>query len=81
MCSSECGKTARKDRNRRYCEENREAVAERNRRYREENCEAVREYQLRYYEENREAIAESNRANRRRLNLLSSTILAQYEEL
>lgn len=47
--------------NRRYREENREALLERKRRYREENREEIREYSRRYREENREAVLERQR--------------------
>ena len=47
--------------NRRYREENREAVLERKRRYYAENREAIAEYHRRYREENREAVLERHR--------------------
>ena len=50
--------------NRRYREENREAIAEKDRRYREENRESKLESDRRYREENREAIAKYHRRYR-----------------
>ena len=58
-------KRARKaEKNRRYCEANKEAVREQKRRYREANKEAEAEQRRRYVEANKEAVTERSRRYR-----------------
>lgn len=57
---SEC-KECKRERQRRYYEENRDKVLDYQRRYREENPEKVREYERRYYKRSRNTILERDR--------------------
>lgn len=60
---SKC-KQCKRERDRRYRQENREKIAERNRRYYEENRDKELERGRRYRQENRDEIAEQNRRYR-----------------
>jgi hypothetical protein len=60
MCSPGC----RAEKQRRYREANRDAIAEKKRRYYEANRDAIAEKQRRYREANRDAIAEKKRRYR-----------------